>query len=389
MKRSVLTAVVVALVAVAIAVAGCGGGSSSSSGGGGGGGSIKIGDFDPQTGPYAFAGVPASKGATVAVEELNKEGGIEGEKIEFVNGHAGSEPQEAKNIVTNFAREGMTAIFGPIGDNVSPSIAPVIKALEIPDSSPTATTLTFTNDNPWTFTMGAPASAVGEGICETVIGLGPKNVATVVTSSNAGQVEFQEETMKCLEAKGVKSLDDETVTDSTTNFASVITNMKSSNPEAILIFLNGGSSAQFVTQARAAGIPASIRFVGPETMTGAEFLEVGGAAANGSIGVAAYASNSENPENKPFIENYEKRFNEEPEVFSAQGYGAMKLLIAGLEAAGKEVDKQKIVEGMEAVKGAPTVLGEGKLTISEGHLPEFGHVVVEVVEGGKLKILGN
>jgi branched-chain amino acid transport system substrate-binding protein len=247
-------------------------------------------------------------------------------------------------------------------------------------------TLKFTEDNPWTFTMGAPASIVGEGICETVVQLGPKTVATVTTSSNAGQVEFGEETMKCLEGEGVKSLDDETVTDQTTNFGSVITNMKSANPEAILVFLNGGSSAQFVTQARSAGIPDSVTFIGPETMTGAEFLEVGGKAANGSIGVAAYALNSTNPPNKPFVEAYEARFNEPPEVFSAQGYAAMQLLIAGLEAAGKEADKQKIVEGMEAVENSPTILGEGKLTISEAHLPEYGHVVVEA-QNEKLKIL--
>jgi branched-chain amino acid transport system substrate-binding protein len=383
MSRVRASAVVAAALLTA-AVAACG--SDSGAGAGGGNGPLKIGLAVDLTGLYAFAGVPNKQGAEVALEEINAAGGINGRRLELVNGDAASDQQQTKTLITKYAADkSVIAALGPTGSAVAPAVAPVIKSLKLPTVAPTVVTPLLTTDNPYAFKLGANPDGVGLKLCDLVKSHGYKRVAIMFTRDNAGQVGYKDTTLKCLPQVGAQIVTQQSAADSTDDYSSFISNIKSKNPDAIFTLLSGNRAAQFEVQARGAGIPASVQFFGPNTVTGADFLKIGKTAVEGTIGVTEYSPSMPTDVNKTFVAAYNKRFGIDPDNYAAQGYAAMQLVAAGLKAAGPDVDRESLRAALSKVNGEPTVMGLGKLTVDPDHAPQYGLVTVQV-QNGKLAL---
>ncbi len=99
-------------VVLSLALIGCGGG-----GGGGAasakGGRILIGGALCLTGIQAPLDEPAVRGAQLAVEEINKKGGVLGRQLEFVNLDGKSDPVTVGNVAVELIKRGAKAIIAP------------------------------------------------------------------------------------------------------------------------------------------------------------------------------------------------------------------------------------------------------------------------------------
>ncbi|NIA69929.1 ABC transporter substrate-binding protein [Pelagibius litoralis] len=79
------------------------------------GATVKVGVLHPVTGAIAFAGTQARIGAEMAIEEINKAGGIKslgGAKLEPVFGDTQGKPEVAATEVDRMAREEIVALIG-------------------------------------------------------------------------------------------------------------------------------------------------------------------------------------------------------------------------------------------------------------------------------------
>jgi branched-chain amino acid transport system substrate-binding protein len=389
MRRSVGPVLAVATAAMALTVAACGGDSGSSGGGGGGAGAggkstepIKVGFAVDQTGLYSFAGVPSKKGATLAADEINAAGGINGRKIELVDGDAGSEQQQTKSLMTKYASDpSFLAVLGPSSSAIAPSIAPVVNALKIPAVGPTVSSPVYTDNNEWTFKMGANPDGVGKTLCEVIKNAGLKKVAIMVTRDNVGQVGYKDTAVKCLPAAGAQVVTTQSASDATDDYSSFISNIKSKSPDAIFTLLSGQRSAQFEVQARAAGIPSTVGFFGPNTVTGADFMKIGKKDVEGTVGVTEYFPGTPTDMNKKFVAAYTAKFGATPDNYAAQGYASMGLVAAGIKSAGGNVTREAIRDGMLKVANAETVMGQGKVTITPEHVSQYDLLTVQVKNG--------
>ncbi len=384
MRRSVTPVLVVATAALAFTVAACGGDSESSGGAAAGNEPIKVGIAVDQTGLYSFAGVPSKQGAQLAADEINRAGGINGRKLELIDGDAASEQQQTKTLMTKYAADkSVMAVLGPSSSAIAPSIGPVVNALKMPAIGPTVSSPVYTDDNDWTFKMGANPDGVGLKLCDVVKQAGLKRVGIMVTRDNVGQVGYKDTAVKCLPGAGAEVVTVQQASDATDDYSSFISNIKSKNPDAIFTLLSGQRSAQFEVQARQAGIPATIGFFGPNTVTGADFMKIGKADVEGTVGVTEYFPGTETETNKKFVAAYTEKYNTVPDNYAAQGYASMQLLAAGIRSAGDDVTRESIRDGMLKVADADTVMGGGKLTISPTHVSEYELQLVQV-KGGKL-----
>ena len=59
---------------------------------------IKIGSAGPMTGQYAAFGEQLKRGATMAVEEINAAGGVNGQKVELLIGDDACDPKQATAV---------------------------------------------------------------------------------------------------------------------------------------------------------------------------------------------------------------------------------------------------------------------------------------------------
>src|SRR4051812_15185699 len=80
---------------------------------------IKIGVAGPITGANAAFGAQLKNGAEQAVTDINKAGGINGQKIVLVIGDDASDPKQGVSVANKFAAEGVKAVVGHFNSGVS------------------------------------------------------------------------------------------------------------------------------------------------------------------------------------------------------------------------------------------------------------------------------
>ncbi|HVY18096.1 MAG TPA: ABC transporter substrate-binding protein [Rhodopila sp.] len=88
---------------------------------------IKIGFLPALTGPSSSTGVAINRGTLLAVEEINKGGGVKGRKLEIVSRDTQSDPTKAVNGATELARrEKVNVIWGPLNSGEALAATPLI-----------------------------------------------------------------------------------------------------------------------------------------------------------------------------------------------------------------------------------------------------------------------
>ena len=92
---------------------------------------IKIGYLPALTGPSSSTGVGINRGTQLAVELINKEGGIKGRKIELIVRDTQSDPTKAVNAVAELTQRAKASmIFGPLNSGEALAATPLIRSEE-------------------------------------------------------------------------------------------------------------------------------------------------------------------------------------------------------------------------------------------------------------------
>jgi branched-chain amino acid transport system substrate-binding protein len=100
-------------------------------------------------------------------------------------------------------------------------------------------------------------------------------------------------------------------------------------------------------------------------LTNAKLYELGGEAVIGIVNSQTFFANNPNSsaEQKNFIETFQAKYNKIPDSNNAMAYDSMMVLAEGLRYAGPELSREKIMEGMKAIKDMS--LATGIITINE------------------------
>ena len=144
LSKKILIASLAAVTAASV-LAGCGGEKGGS--GSAKGDTIKIGTDLEMTGNQAAYGMDALHGAQLAVEEINKAGGVLGKKLELVSLDNKSEPSEAASAAQKLVDEGVVAMVAPNMSSNALAAVPITGGAKIPSISPGATNPKVTVDD--------------------------------------------------------------------------------------------------------------------------------------------------------------------------------------------------------------------------------------------------
>ena len=110
MKKNRYLFLLVAFLLVGLLAAGCGGAKETPQAAGGD--TIKIGFLGAKTGGHAHYGIETLKGMQMAVEDINSAGGVNGKKLEIIEGDHGSNSSEAANVTQKLITQKVSAIVG-------------------------------------------------------------------------------------------------------------------------------------------------------------------------------------------------------------------------------------------------------------------------------------
>jgi branched-chain amino acid transport system substrate-binding protein len=132
------------------------------------GGALPIAAVFPTIGRYAVSGLQSLQGARLAVEDVNREGGVHGRRLRLAEYRTGSYFVDARRAASLAARDGALAIVGANSSELSRAVAEEAEAngiLQISNVS-TAADLTWDpqtgRDRPFVFRMCASDGVMGE-----------------------------------------------------------------------------------------------------------------------------------------------------------------------------------------------------------------------------------
>src|SRR5215204_784984 len=109
-------------------------------GGGADGNSIPVGEFASLTGKEAAFGNSSHKGTLLAIEDLNKAGGVLGKKLELITEDTRSTPGESATVVRKLiSRNKVVAVLGEVASGRSLEGASVCQPSKVPMISPSST----------------------------------------------------------------------------------------------------------------------------------------------------------------------------------------------------------------------------------------------------------
>lgn len=328
MKKSGYLFLLVALLSVALVAAGCGGGGKS-------GDTVKIGFLGGKTGGHAHYGIETLKGMQMAVEDINKAGGVNGKKLEIVEGDHGSNSSEAAAVTQKLITQGVSAIIGDPTTGITITAANICQPAKMVllSAGAVGSGVVEIGDYIYRDTLldAVAAPAVTKYLAEE---LKWKKVALVTTTGLPYSESLTKIFKPALAKYGIEIVAEQSIMEKDTNFSAQVTSLGQKQFDGVVFTGYYTEGALFMKEMRKQGLKQVM--VGGDGLLGKELYELGGGAVEGSMVYAGFAVDTMSAagKTKEFIEKYQAKNNGAlPDMFAAQGYDAVMLVADAMKAA--------------------------------------------------------
>ncbi|MDB5957571.1 ABC transporter substrate-binding protein [Ramlibacter sp.] len=351
---------------------------------------IKIGVDGPFTGGSSSMGVSMRDGVRLAVDEINKSGGVLGRKLAVVERDDEAKNERGVQIAQELiSKEKVVAVVGYINTGVALASERFFQEAKIPVMNNVATGSVVTHqfdDQPenYIFRNAAHDSIQAPMIVEEAITRrGFKKVAILADSTNYGQLG-RADLEKALEQKGIKPVAVEKFNIKDVDMTAQLLKAKEAGAEAVLTYGIGPELAQIANGMSKLGWKVPI--VGSWTLSMANFIDNAGPGGEGARMPQTFIQDATTPKRKTFIDNYLKTFKPknnriDSPVSAAQGYDSIYLLAAAIKQAGS-TDGPKVKAALEnlqsPIEGVVTVynkpFSKADHEAITANIPVFGEV---------------
>jgi branched-chain amino acid transport system substrate-binding protein len=319
---------------------------------------IKIGVDGPFTGGSSSMGVSMRDGVRLAVEEINKAGGLLGRPLQVVERDDEAKNERGVQIAQEFVnKEKVAAVVGYINTGVALASQRFLQEAQIPVMNNVATGSLVTHqfdDKPdnYIFRNAAHDSIQAPMIVEEAIARrGFKKVAILADSTNYGQLGRQD-LEKALELKGIKPVAVEKFNIKDVDMTAQLLKAKEAGAEAVLTYGIGPELAQIANGMTKLGW--KVPMIGSWTLSMANYIDNAGPGGEGARMPQTFIQEPTTPKRQSFIVSYLKTFNPknsriDSPVSAAQGYDSIYLLAAAIKQAGS-TEGPKVKAALEDLK---------------------------------------
>ncbi len=339
-KKVIVTSILMVLI-----LAGASAGPSAVQAAGG----VKIGLSAPLTGDWAEYGNDFKRSVTMVIDQINKEGGINGKKLELVVADSRGDAKESVLIAEKFVAD--PDIIAQIGDFSSSSTmaaAPVYEQAKMVQISPTASHQDWTKKGEFMFRVVATQGYEGPYNARWAVNdLKKKKIATIYINNDWGvdaNKYFVAESRKL----GAEIAAEEAFTPGEKDFNAIISKLKRLEPDLVYMPTFYADFTAIMNQAERARFKPTV--LANSSLYSVKTLEMGGKAVEGTMIPVNYFSSDPRPAAQNFTKDYKALYGADPNQFAALAYDAAGLLTAALKAVGTD-SRAKVREGLLGLKG--------------------------------------
>ena len=328
---------------------------------------IKIGVAVTLTGTQSGPGKDSERGALIALDEINAQGGIHGKQVELIVYDDKGKPDEALKVVTRLIeQDGVHAVFGPLSSNSTMAVGEYINDAQVPAMGPAVGVVWLQQGWEYYFRATSNSYWLTEGCYQMMKEDGMKSTAFFNINEEYGNNSVKD-MQDLIDADGtMEVLAKEMYKDGDTDFTAQCAKIVAADPDCIFVVAWSNDCGQLLKQLRQAGYDKPV--YSDNSFTAAPVRQIGGEAANNSYLTAAYLlpDSIEDIDSNPAFEGekinhylraYADRYNELPVSDNTyRSYDGIKIIAKAIEEA-KSLNGPDICQALHAIDDYEGIVG--------------------------------
>lgn len=346
---------------------------------------IRLGALFAVTGGASFLGNPEKETLQMLVDQVNKAGGLNGEKIKlFVYDTQGSEARAINYLNRLVQKDRVLAVLGPSTTGESLALKQRVEKFKVPMISCAASAKIVTPANLYIYKTPQSDVHIAECILSYMAANGVKTIGLITVQNGFGQTG-REAVMGMAGKYGIKVVADEKYMDKDKDVTVQLTKIKDQHPDAVICWAAGGSPAIVARNAAQLGMKNLYMSHG---VASPKFIDLAGPAANGiklAAGRIVVADKlQEGDRYKKLLMKYktdfEARYGGKVSPFGGHAYDAFTLFKDAYAKAGN--DRTKLAQALQTLKGVMGTAGEFNMSATDHNgLSKEAAVMLEIKDG--------
>jgi branched-chain amino acid transport system substrate-binding protein len=339
---------------------------------------IVIGEYGSLTGDTATFGISTKNGIDMAVDDINKAGGLLGKKVRVIVEDDQGKPEEAQTVVTKLiTKDQVVAVLGEVASSRTMAAGPVAQQNGIPLISPSSTNPKVTEIGDYVFRVCFIDPFQGQVMAKFAANtLKVKNVAVLRDIKNDYSVGLADFFVDNFKKMGGTIVADESYSAGDTDFSAQLTSIKSKKPDAVFMPGYYTEVGLVARQAKKLGLNAPL--MGGDGWDSPKLVEIGGDSMNGNYYSNHFSVSDPSPAIQKFVTEYKARYSATPDALAGLGYDAASILFDAIKRA-NSTDGAKVRDAIASTKDFPGVTG--KITLDKDRNAVKPAVVLQVKDG--------
>jgi branched-chain amino acid transport system substrate-binding protein len=347
---------------------------------------VLIGTYSDLSGVTAMWGVNNTNAWHMVFDETNAQGGVNGRKIKYIvedNQYQIPRSVQAANKLIN--KDGVFMMVANGGTPMNNATMPDQLAKGVPNVFP-LTSARSMYEPLHHLKFGLAASYYDQmrsGVKVFVEQHHSKAICSMSQDTDFGR-DVMDGARDQLKAMNLKLIAETLHKPTDTDFSASVAKLRDANCDLILLGTITRDTIQIVSAVRKIGW--NVELLGQAASYDEAVAEVPGGATEGFYSmtpVLFVAASDPGPKVKAFAEKYKSQFGKEPNFAAQLGYTAGQLVVLGLQNAGKDLNADSFVAGMEKIKDWHDIFGSPPMSFSPTKHQGSNESFLCVVKAGK------
>jgi branched-chain amino acid transport system substrate-binding protein len=294
---------------------------------------VRVGAVISETGSLSSYGEKVRNGLDLAAEELNAAGGIKGGAVTLIYKDDATNEEKARQATQELIeQENVRIIIGAISSPVTLAISPLCEEKRVILFSPSSSAPEISQAGEYIYRNYPSDILEGTSMAKFARDLGLERLAIFALDNQFG-AGLKQVFTKQYESKFravVKTCD--FADGETEKFADELDDIKELDPDGIYIISYVNDLAALLKLFDQSGVHAVL--MGSGSVTEDLIRLAGPAAENLVYPQPSFDVESRNPAVASFVDAYRAKYGEDPDIYAAHGYDALKLLAKAIENGG-------------------------------------------------------